>query len=278
MNPLGPLTKTEDGYITWDPVTTAETYEIYVTLNNVRTLRQTLLSTDTLRFLLPDTVGVYKIEVIAKAKGYSTSTRVLEYSIASENATQLSAPVITLNETTKVISWTQVTGAVGYKVVVGSETRTVNTLSYDLSLITPQQGNYNVYIIALGDVINTKDSGASNTLAYVMDKALEQVDASGLLLQVNIAGHYSIENPPIFNPAGWAQHQYIVEIYLNGALLRTRNYNNSSPVVHFQTPGDTNGLLAGLAPGSYTVHIIMVGNGTTHINSAPFIRTFNYAG
>lgn len=278
MNPLGPLTKTEDGYITWDPVTTAETYEIYVTLNNVRTLRQTLLSTDTLRFLLPDTVGVYKIEVIAKAKGYSTSTRVLEYSIASENATQLSAPVITLNETTKVISWTQVTGAVGYKVVVGSETRTVNTLSYDLSLITPQQGNYNVYIIALGDVINTKDSGASNTLAYVMDKALEQVDASGLLLQVNIAGHYSIENPPIFNPAGWAQHQYIVEIYSNGALLRTRNYNNSSPVVHFQTPGDTNGLLAGLAPGSYTVHIIMVGNGTTHINSAPFIRTFNYAG
>ena len=278
MNPLGPLTKTEDGYITWDPVTTAETYEIYVTLNNVRTLRQTLLSTDTLRFLLPDTVGVYKIEVIAKAKGYSTSTRVLEYSIASENATQLSAPVITLNETTKVISWTQVTGAVGYKVVVGSETRTVNTLSYDLSLITPQQGNYNVYIIALGDVINTKDSVASNTLAYVMDKALEQVDASGLLLQVNIAGHYSIENPPIFNPAGWAQHQYIVEIYSNGALLRTRNYNNSSPVVHFQTPGDTNGLLAGLAPGSYTVHIIMVGNGTTHINSAPFIRTFNYAG
>jgi hypothetical protein len=278
MNPLGPLTKTEDGYITWDPVTTAETYEIYVTLNNVRTLRQTLLSTDTLRFLLPDTVGVYKIEVIAKAKGYSTSTRVLEYSIASENATQLSAPVITLNETTKVISWTQVTGAVGYKVVVGSETRTVNTLSYDLSLITPQQGNYNVYIIALGDVINTKDSGSSNTLAYVMDKALEQVDASGLLLQVNIAGHYSIENPPIFNPAGWAQHQYIVEIYSNGALLRTRNYNNSSPVVHFQTPGDTNGLLAGLAPGSYTVHIIMVGNGTTHINSAPFIRTFNYAG
>ena len=278
MNPLGPLTKTEDGYITWDPVTTAETYEIYVTLNNVRTLRQTLLSTDTLRFLLPDTVGVYKIEVIAKAKGYSTSTRVLEYSIASENATQLSAPVITLNETTKVISWTQVTGAVGYKVVVGSETRTVNTLSYDLSLITPQQGNYNVYIIALGDVINTKDSGASNTLAYVMDKALEQVDASGLLLQINIAGHYSIENPPIFNPAGWAQHQYIVEIYSNGELLRTRNYNNSSPVVHFQTPGDTNGLLAGLAPGSYTVHIIMVGNGTTHINSAPFIRTFNYAG
>jgi hypothetical protein len=278
MNPLGPLTQTEDGYITWDPVTTAETYEIYVTLNNVRTLRQTLLSTDTLRFLLPDAVGVYRIEVIAKAKGYSTSTRVFEYSIASENATQLAAPVITLNETTKVISWTQVSGAVGYKVIVGSETRTVNALSYDLSLITPQQGNYNVYIIALGDVINTKDSGASNTLAYVMDKALEQVDASGLLLQVNINGHYSIENPPIFNPAGWAQHQYIVEIYSNGALIRTRNYNNSSPVVHFQIPGDTNGLLAGLAPGSYTVHIIMVGNGTTHINSAPFIRTFTYAG
>jgi uncharacterized repeat protein (TIGR02543 family) len=104
------------------------------------------------------------------------------------------------------------------------------------------------------------------------------VDASGLLLQINIAGHYSIENPPIFNPVGWAQHQYIVEIYSNGALIRTRNYNNSNPIVHFQTPGDSNGLLAGLAPGEYTVHIIMVGNGTTHINSAPFIKTFTYVG
>ena len=277
MDPMGPLTETNDGYITWNPVLTAETYDIYVTVNNVRTLRQTLLSTDTLRFLLPDTVGVYKIEVIAKAKGYSTSTRVLEYSIASENATQLSAPVITLNETTKVISWTQVTGAVGYKVVVGSETRTVNTLSYDLSLITPQQGNYNVYIIALGDVINTKDSGASNTLAYVMDKALEQVDASGLMFEI-VNGHYSIKKSDLFKPEGWKLHEYIFEIYSNDTLIRTRNYNNSSLVVHFQTPEDPNGLLAGLAPGSYTVHIIMVGNGTTHINSAPFIRTFNYAG
>lgn len=278
MEPMGSFTETSDGYITWDPVTTAETYEIYVTLNNVRTLRQTLLSTDTLRFLLPDGVGVYKIEVIAKAQGYSTSTRTLEYSIASENATVLAAPVITLNATTKVISWSAISGANGYKVFVGNEVRTINALSFDLSLITPQQGNYNVYVIALGDVINTKDSDASNTLAYVMDKALELVDASGLLLQVNVAGHYSIENPANFNPAGWALHQYIVEIYSNGELIRTRNFNNSSPVVHFQLPGDTNGLLAGLAPGSYTVHIVMVGNGTTHINSAPFIRTFTYAG
>ena len=278
MDPLGPLTETNDGYITWNPVLTAETYDIYVTVNNVRTLRQTLLSTDTLRFLLPDTVGVYKIEVIAKAKGFTTSTRTLDYSIASENAVPLNAPVITLNSTTKVISWTQVTGASGYKVVVGSEQKTTTSLTYDLSLITPQQGNYSVYVIALGDVINSKDSVASNTLAYIMDKALVKVNASGLLLQVNIAGHYSIENPPILDKTGWAQYKYIVEIYSNGTLLRTREYNNSSPVVHFQIPGDSNGLLAGLTAGSYTVHIIMVGNGTTHINSDPYIRTFTYAG
>jgi hypothetical protein len=277
MDPMGPLTETNDGYITWNPVLTAETYDIYVTLNNVRTLRQTLLSTDTLRFLLPDTVGVYRIEVIAKAKGFTTSTRNLEYSIASETAVPLNAPVITLNETTKVISWTQITGASEYKVVVGSEQKTTTSLTYDLSLITPQQGNYSVYVIALGDGINSKDSVASNTLAYIMDKALEKVDASGLMFEI-VNGHYSIKKSDLFKPEGWKLHEYIFEIYSNGTLIRTGNYNTSSLVVHFQTPVDPNGLLSELAPGSYTVRVIMVGNGTTHINSDPFIREFTYAG
>jgi hypothetical protein len=277
MDPMGPLTETNDGYITWNPVLTAETYDIFVTVNNVRTLRQTLLSTDTLRFLLPDAVGVYRIEVIAKARGFTTSTRTLEYSIASENAVPLNAPVITINETTKVISWNAIAGASGYKVVVGDAQKTTTSLSYDLSLITPQQGNYSVFVIALGDVINSKDSVASNTLAYIMDKALEQVDASGLMFEI-VNGHYSIKKSDLFKPEGWKLHEYIFEIYSNGTLIRTRNYNTSSLVVHFQTPADPNGLLAGLTPGSYTVHVIMVGNGTTHINSAPFIRTFTYAG
>jgi hypothetical protein len=132
--------------------------------------------------------------------------------------------------------------------------------------------------LAIRSAISSAINLMSAQIADIMDKALVKVDASGLLLQVNIAGHYSIENPPILDKTGWAQYKYIVEIYSNGTLLRTREYNNSSPVVHFQTPGDTNGLLAGLSAGSYTVHIIMVGNGTTHVNSDPYIRTFAYAG
>ena len=279
MNPMTTLVKSSDGYMTWDAVLTAQKYEIYVTYNDVKTLRQTLLSTDVLRFLLPDAIGTYRIEVIAIATGYTTSKSALEFSIASENVTELDAPVISIDSETNIISWNAIADAKGYRVIVGNEFRNITTLTYDLNLVSLPEGEYTVSVIALGDLVNTKDSIASNSLTFTARKPLEQVDASGLLLQVNIGGgYYSIENPENFSPAGWDPYKYIVEIYSNGELVRSRNFNNSSPVVHFQMPNDTNGLLFGLAPGSYTVHIIMVGNGTTHLDSMPFVKVFNYAG
>lgn len=271
----------DEGILTWDSVLDAEMYEIYSTMQGgEKTLLTTLSSTDTLSVVLPTDLGRYVVEVVAKANNRGDSYSSIEYVLASETLIELDAPVISLDSELNIISWSAVDHAIGYRVVVGEDVLNVSTTSADLIDITNISGDYQVSVIALGDGIYYSDSQASNLVDYTIDESVEKVDASGLLIQANVAnnGHYAIEKPAWFSPEGWAEGQYRVEIYKDGVLVREASYNNAGTVVFFQTPGDTNGLLYGLTPGQYTAQFIMIGNGTTHMDSEPQVFVFNFAG
>ncbi len=181
-----------------------------------------------------------------------------------------------------VLTWDAVTNAESYNVYAklgeAEETLLTNVLSSEtLSATLPtEEGVYTIRV----EAVATGYDASSETIGYNLSGSLSKVDASGLLIQANVAnnGHYAIERPATFNPNGWATGQYIVEIYQGETLVRSGNYTNEGSVIFFQTPGDANGLLYGLTPGEYTAHFIMVGNQTTHENSDPKVFVFNFAG
>ncbi len=266
-----------DGLLTWDQVTDAEYYEIYSKLGtNDSILLATVQATDALQVTLPTSLGIYDITITAKATMRLDSNFTFEYIKSAASLIELDAPVISVDGE-NILSWNAVPNATSYKVTIGEITKTVTETSLDLDTVQGTPGTYTATVIAQGDQVEYQNSVDSNELTVTLTTPTPQVDANGLLWQNNIAGHYSIERPGFIDPDGWVEFQYIVQVYQNGNLVAESTYDNPSNVVHVQIPGQS-GIFTGLSAGQYEVHVIMVGNQTTHLNSEPVIFTADYAG
>lgn len=268
-----------DGVLTFDPVLEAESYEIYISKNyEEEVLVETLLPTDTLAYTLSTEAGNYDIRIVAKADGRGDSEGLANYMIEAEEAIELDAPVIQLDAENNIISWEAINHAVAYEVTVGEKTMTTTDSSFNLILITNMMGDYDVSVKAIGDGIFYSQSVNSNVISYTINVSLEKVSTDGILFQTNVNGHYSIEKPANVNPVGWASGEYIVEIYKDDVLVSEKTLSNTGTVVHIQTPNNSSGMFYDLDPGEYEVHVILVGNGTTHIDSDPKVFIVDYAG
>ncbi len=264
-----------DNILTFDSVTDALSYEVYVTYEGTETLYQTLEYGDNLEVVLPLEIGAYEITLVAKAPIRGDSIYTTTYTVAAENLVTLSTPNIILNNT--ILSWNSINNSSGYVVSINGVFYEVSNTSIDLTTFNLEPGTYDVFVLAEGDQIEYEDSNVSNVIEYTTTAPVQRVDSSGIMWQNNVAGHYSIERPPHIDPEGWLQHEYIVRIYQNGELVAEASYNNSSNVVHVQVPGQT-GIFSGLSAGNYTVEVILVGNNTTHSNSEPATFNIYYAG
>lgn len=280
VDPLEQATNVDitDSVLTWDEIENADSYEVYATIEGgSRTLLGTLYDGDVLSMNLPVQLGRYQVEIVAKGLYYSESITEVEYLKSSDTLITLDTPVISNDEETDILTWNAIPNVTEYEIKVGNTVMTTTNTSFDLHQITSIPDSYTVTVKAKGDLIVYTDSSVSNSVNYTITTPTPKVDASGLLWQNNIGGHYSIERPGYVDPEGWVQYQYIVRIYDGDTLLNEDTFDNASPVVHIQVPG-VDGMLTDLDPGTYTVHVIMVGNQTTHADSEPAIFTLEYAG
>lgn len=161
--------------LSWEKVLGAKEYEIYID----GVLKTTITGTSIKMLdlgLEPSADGTaYKIQVKAistdiRFYGDSQLSEELEY--VMPNATQLAAPVVTLEGT--IVSWPTLEGAVSYNVYakqLGDALLLTNTteLSYDLSKnaeLAKWIYNANIYVVAVGDGVEKLDSEASTSVVF----------------------------------------------------------------------------------------------------------------
>lgn len=144
-----------DGVVSWDAVTGAESYNVFVETNSYTT-------TDTSYDLntLDLAVGTYQVHVVAvQGTNISLPSTTLNFVV---DAVVVGVPQ-NVAITDGVVSWTAVTGATGYVVHVDAATYTVTTTSYDLTTLTLAQGNHTIYVVAM---IGTDASANSTSVSY----------------------------------------------------------------------------------------------------------------
>ena len=161
--------------LSWTKATGAKAYELYINGELVLTTTATSVKMIDLG-LEPSAEGEhYEITVKALTEdvryyGDSALSEVLEY--AMPNSTELSAPVVELNE--GILTWEAIEGAVKYEiyakqlgdaVLLGESTE----CSFDLTQneeVKKLIANANIYVKAIGDNVEYLDSGLSEAVVY----------------------------------------------------------------------------------------------------------------
>ena len=143
--------------ITWNAVSGAQRYEIWVDGPNGRTLLNTVTDTT---YTLPvwTVVGDYVITIRAVADGRESSG--FSNSVTFRVLRTLDAPQ-NLRVTGTTLEWNAVDGANQYAIYVdGTRRQTVSVLMFDLSTILTEIGDFRIQVRALGnDVIASELSG-----------------------------------------------------------------------------------------------------------------------
>ncbi|MBU1093895.1 MAG: hypothetical protein KKH01_05485 [Firmicutes bacterium] len=144
-----------DGVISWDAVTDADSYMVFVDTDTY-TVTVTTFDLNTLDLA----VGTYPVQIVAM------------------QGTNISSPSTTVNFVVEplvvgvpqnvaiasgIVTWSAIAGATGYTVHVGSDTYDVTVTTFDLTTLSLAQGNYPVYVVAK---IGTDVSTASTTVSY----------------------------------------------------------------------------------------------------------------
>ena len=145
----------QDGVLTWDAVTDATGYTVFVDASSYN-VTATTFDLNTLELV----AGTYQVHVIAtQGTNLSLPSTTLNYVV---EAVVVGIPQnVAINA--GVVTWSAVAGATGYTVYVGSATYDVTTTTYNLTTLTLAQGNYAVYVVAK---IGTDVSLPSATVSY----------------------------------------------------------------------------------------------------------------
>jgi hypothetical protein len=191
------------------------------------------------------TAGPKTITVVHKGDGSSTFDSEESTAIT---VTKLNAPDVTVNDTN--ISWSNVTGAAGYRVMVGNDANNSLTLPSTQTTFTYNfnekigAGNQAITVKALGNSVNTTDSEETKVFKNVQTLNTPQVSNFNV---TKVDNNFRVEiTQSIPNAIG-----YIYRVGSQSSTLVTENF--------FTVPIND--------PGLYQFSIKAVGDGFSYIDS-----------
>lgn len=268
----------ENNVLSWQNVENATSYEVYI--NDV--LQDLTTSPFDLSSLTD--AGEYTLKVVAIADGYKSSEATIKY-IVSGDVDPLDAPT-NFNLDGFILTWDEVEGAVGYKIIVNGVVKESSNNSFDLSQFDIGNETVTVTVIAIGNIVDYSDSEEASYDA-TLPELLQRLDALALgdfvstyLLDGVDAGHRKIQahkNHPIYSQAGW--NGYIrLGIKVNGEMIYQDYDFNGGDMQMIHTPNSTDSFFGRNLPSAGTVelHIILVGDNVTARDSSPLITTMNW--
>ncbi|MBN3489894.1 hypothetical protein JV173_00055 [Acholeplasma equirhinis] len=268
----------ETGFITWSAVANAVSYDITI---NGETYENVTSPYDLNMEVELEAGQTHNITLKAVAgPGFADSSVDKTYIKPSDEAQPLDAPVIDLSG--DVVSWGAVPNALGYIVFINDTEHETSETSFDLTSIYLPNGSYTIKVKAKGDVVNYITSDFSNAKEYIVASALPQLTAMTLGDQNGNIGGYNngyynfvahMGHAVFTQPGFTGQFRFIVR--QGSTILNTTVAGNG---YSFHTPGSNSDFYGSvLVHGqSYTLDIILVGNGTTHADSAPLSFNFTY--
>jgi len=150
--------------LSWDSVTNATAYQIFIDNNLVDMVTGTTFNLASLNLA----IGTHRIEVVAV--GNFILTEPSEPAVLYYVISQLSAPSDLLVGTGRILTWNSVTNAESYAILInGIQVGTSTTNAFDISTFTTNPLVYNIEVIAIGDNVFFTDSIAG-TLTYTLSR------------------------------------------------------------------------------------------------------------
>ncbi|AUD63588.1 hypothetical protein BK010_08810 [Tenericutes bacterium MO-XQ] len=155
-----------DGILTWDAVTDADHYVVFVDEAEYEVTTTTFDLTT-----LELATGTYAVSVVAaKDDKVSIPSSVLNYEVTEGTVDTIDAPTnVQINA--GVVSWTAVTDATSYVVHVGSLSYSVTTTQLDLTTKNIPVGTHTVYVVAKKDALTSENSAS---VSYTVEENVSQ--------------------------------------------------------------------------------------------------------
>lgn len=295
VNVPGTFTKTGpilDGFtltldanqLTWDEVSNAENYSIYV--DNVFITETNITSYEIDPEVLELSYGDHTFKVVATASGYGSSEASTTYEYINENAVRLDTPTnVSVDSETGVLTWDAVEHATGYRIVVGSQTITLELeTTFDLTTLNLAGGDHNVELYALGDGQDYLNSNKAE-ITYTAPEPAQQLLplTAAAILVGNDPGHYfflihnNSAGQTVVEQEGW-DGDFFIEVIKDGEVVLTIEdlkftaYGVQIRLHWGGKPGNDN--FTGLPDGVYTISVQLVAAG--YVASEPYTFTINW--
>ncbi|MCL2234166.1 MAG: hypothetical protein FWC02_00615 [Firmicutes bacterium] len=188
------------GYMVWDEVDYAAGYHIYV--GGIRRT-STILTTNIINLNnLPIPLGYQLVQIVAMGNVFYVNNSPRSAPLNFTVETTLSRPVVTVNERTRVISWTNVQHAARYEVHLNGELfATVATFQVNMGQLPLSNGVNYVQVRAINPASYIHDSQLSEKGEFVIGLTLF---APNITVNGNIVS---------WNPVPYAEGYFV---YING--------------------------------------------------------------
>ena len=198
--------------VSWDAVKDAESYIVIVN-NQEHSVTVTSFDLSTLNL----TAGSYSVTVVAK-KGTTLSLPSASVTFVVEaSGVTLTAPIVTL--TGHILSWTVVTNATAYQVIVNGTPYTTTGTTYDLSTLNLTAGIYTVTVKATaGSVLSQSSAPKTYTVISVENR---DIIYTALLKVVNPSYEPSMDRTDFENDEEYQMYgrmSTMVNLYLDVAI------------------------------------------------------------
>jgi hypothetical protein len=274
-----PVLTITDNEVSWTEVLNASSYELYI--------NDGLQVDATSPFGLSNITeaGTYVIKVIANGEeGYKDSEETINYVVSSDVKTQLNTPS-NLVITDSILTFDIVINASGYRIYVDNELKaTINTSSYDLSLLVLDLGTYNVQVLAFGDQALYLDSEKSVATEYAADQVLiklnpiTRADFAGTPEKGHGGGHYNFlphSGHAVYNQEGFSR-KLRFELVLKDNSVVTQDFDLGE--VWLNKPVPEPWLFDAITEnGNYEMRVILLATqGSGYANSDPIVLTVTW--
>jgi hypothetical protein len=222
-----------DGTLFWDSVLNANGYEV-VEETTSRTI------TTTVNRLELDTAGVtltYKVRAIGDNSRIISSL----YTLPLSFSLLLTPSNVEYDRNANLITWSSVTGASGYKILI-NDASTILSPNNTTLFFRPDLGDYDIKVIALSE-----SSTVYNSIpAKLSLRKLPTINVSSLLLQETISNDVKIS----FNEIqGFSNTQISYKVFVNGIELQgVQSLNSRVEISYTFSPGDNLIQITTIAP------------------------------